>query len=115
MNISGINFYNYSKTPSRGLKDFEVFLDDNLIWKGFLKRPTGPNDNKTSIILSQVGQKNPNLANTFFDNTKHHVSLTNEGQLCTPQEKATTMNARKFNDEDLTFRPQTGANFYKKN
>jgi hypothetical protein len=31
--LSGANFYNYSKTPMRGLKDFEMFLDDALIWK----------------------------------------------------------------------------------
>lgn len=31
--ISAINFYNYSKTPKRGVKELEIYLDENLIYK----------------------------------------------------------------------------------
>lgn len=28
-----VNFWNYTKTPSRGAREVELFLDDNLIYK----------------------------------------------------------------------------------
>jgi hypothetical protein len=31
--ISAIEFWNYSKTPSRGVREIEIILDDNLIFK----------------------------------------------------------------------------------
>lgn len=36
MVISSINLYNYAKTPSRGVNELEIFLDENLIFKVFL-------------------------------------------------------------------------------
>lgn len=36
MVISCINLYNYAKTPSRGVNELEIFLDENLIFKVFL-------------------------------------------------------------------------------
>ena len=31
--ISNINIWNYTKTPRRGVKDIEIFFDENLIFK----------------------------------------------------------------------------------
>jgi len=31
--ISCITFWNYAKSPKRGVKELEVFIDENLIYK----------------------------------------------------------------------------------
>jgi hypothetical protein len=31
--ISAINIWNFSKTPDRGVKDIEFYLDDSLIYQ----------------------------------------------------------------------------------
>lgn len=31
--LSAINFWNYAKTPERGVREFEVALDDSVIYR----------------------------------------------------------------------------------
>ena len=47
--FSLINIYNYKKTPSRGVREIDIFCDDNLIYSGYLNHPD--NDLVTSIVL----------------------------------------------------------------
>jgi len=35
--VSAVRLWNYSKTPSRGVHEFEIVLDDKQIYRGFAK------------------------------------------------------------------------------
>ena len=47
--ISAIQFWNYSKSSSRGVKALEIYLDEKLIFKGDLKKAS--NSGNISTIL----------------------------------------------------------------
>lgn len=36
--IAALRFWNYAKDPTRGAKEVEVYLDDRLVWHGFVRR-----------------------------------------------------------------------------
>ena len=54
-----LQLWNYSKTPARGVRDIEVFVDDVLIYSGVLKRapPASTGRDSTSGALSPTAAK----------------------------------------------------------
>jgi len=39
--LSMVKIWNYSKTPGRGVKDFAIFVDDSMVYKGTMRQATG--------------------------------------------------------------------------
>ena len=58
--ISGINFYNYVKTPSRGVREIEVFLDSFLLYRvnTCLFRAISDKTMPPASTLQSISQKN---------------------------------------------------------
>eukprot|EP01017_Pseudomicrothorax_dubius_P015402 TRINITY_DN17768_c0_g1_i1.p1 TRINITY_DN17768_c0_g1~~TRINITY_DN17768_c0_g1_i1.p1 ORF type:complete len:127 (+),score=19.82 TRINITY_DN17768_c0_g1_i1:91-471(+) len=93
--ISGINFWNYSKTPKRGLREIEIYLDENMIYKGFLRKsPTEAEFRNgksmlTSIVFTKdeeiIRRLSPQMYNE--DGAKQTVLFNNEGKSSTPMNK----------------------------
>lgn len=53
--ISRIMLWNYSKTPTRGVRDYEIYLDDVLIYRGILKK--APKLDTTILGASQSSRR----------------------------------------------------------
>ncbi|CAD8183635.1 unnamed protein product [Paramecium pentaurelia] len=58
--ISAISFYNYSKTPVRGVKECEISIDDNIMYQGYLNLSTLTQtvrgimgNNKTTVLFTR--------------------------------------------------------------
>lgn len=106
--IAGLNFWNYSKTPERGVKEFEIFVDDKMAFKGYLKKAIDCRDNISSVILSGRGVRFCPLKDPYFKIHNQGVIFTNEGSSNSGQRQS-----QSYKMDDLMVRPGTGMNFFK--
>ena len=57
--LSCINFWNYSKTPSRGAREIEIYLDDSIIYR--VDYPFEIGFNSYNRVISELLQLKMNL------------------------------------------------------
>ncbi|KAL4471398.1 hypothetical protein ABPG74_008291 [Tetrahymena malaccensis] len=88
--ISAINFWNYSKTPSRGVREIEIFLDDKLLFRGYLKKaPSQEQHAKESVSLfnTVIFNRNQEILQKIKpvvyneDRQQQNVIFSNEGKV----------------------------------
>ncbi|CAE7406632.1 Katnip [Symbiodinium natans] len=75
--ISSMKFWNYSRTPSRGVRDVEVYVDDLLIYQGILRQASGKDGGESVLFTDQskiiererafIYQPSPDELITFID------------------------------------------------
>ncbi|CAJ1343837.1 unnamed protein product [Effrenium voratum] len=75
--ISAIKFWNYSRTPSRGVRDVEVYVDDLLIYQGILRQASRQARGEVVLFTDQnaivererslIYQPSPEELVAFFD------------------------------------------------
>ncbi|KAL9656591.1 hypothetical protein ABK040_016616 [Willaertia magna] len=82
--ISMLKLWNYSKTPTRGVEEIEIYADDVLIYKGFLREaPQQPiNNNSSNDLKNDFCQTIlfTNDAEVFKKEKKHIYSRSIEEQ-----------------------------------
>lgn len=117
--ISALRLWNYSKTPARGVNEFELEIDGQKIYRGFARK--APDDSLSSskdwssVVLFQNDARNADALGRqiYFNPGKvQNVLLINERKQMNAQHQMKAHVNEKFVfDEQL--RPQTKAFFNK--
>jgi len=63
--ISCVHFWNYSRTPARGARDIELYVDDLLVYQGILRQEDGASSSFTRGAGSGPGRGSPGEAVLF--------------------------------------------------
>ena len=101
--VSAVQIWNYTKTPSRGVHEFEIEVDGNKFFRGYLKMG-GP----SAILFSLEGQHADKLVSqiNFNPSKRQNVLLMNERKIMGEAQKVLTK--EKFVFDEMA-RPQTKA------
>jgi len=75
VSLSKVKIWNYAKTPARGVKDFSIFMDDNMVYKGRLR-------------CAQEAPENPTPQTILFTNDADVVKSEKEHVYCSADAEA---------------------------
>ncbi|KAK4874619.1 hypothetical protein RN001_013979 [Aquatica leii] len=107
--VSLIKLWNYSKTPSRGVKEFGVLVDDLLVYNGILDKYVKRNGvpSYRSIIFTDDKKTLEQEVNTYIRQTsyKQEVVLMDDNRIAT---------VGSLPNPDQTLRPFTSVNPFDK-
>ncbi|XP_063223456.1 katanin-interacting protein-like isoform X2 [Bacillus rossius redtenbacheri] len=105
--VSMIKLWNYSKTPTRGVKEFEILVDDLLVYNGVLdkvSRPFGEPGNKVSY-RTVLFTRDINLLRQERNTQVRHSSYGHAVRLLNNQQRVTSGGLSASADQSL--RPLT--------
>ncbi|KRX09164.1 hypothetical protein PPERSA_08880 [Pseudocohnilembus persalinus] len=115
--ISAIKFWNYTKTPNRGVKEIEISLDDHIIYKGYIKKASKieeqtQNSDKpyTTILFNKYPMLVQKIQPQVYteDNQYQDVVMYNEKKLVSaPQSQNNNQQSQFNNFNTQTNRPST--------
>jgi hypothetical protein len=80
--LSKLRIWNYCKNPERGACEVDIFLDDHLIYFGYLKQASCPQDHQTLLFSNHPGDlatEKLHVKYSIAEMDKNHLTLINEG------------------------------------
>ncbi len=94
--VSAIRLWNYSKTPARGVNEFEILVDDKQIYRGFARIAPDRshagfnNDFSTTVLFTKDSKIVDQFKHTvnYDTNKQQSVNLYNEKKLMNKNEMA---------------------------
>ena len=115
--VSCIRIYNYTKTPSRGVRDFSIHCDGNVVYMGTLKST----DSSKNVACGYCGQSvlftNDVKVVKKLKDTVNYCGSTEQDLLCINERQVMVKSKYMYNDatnvalegihSDLSKRPKT--------
>jgi len=77
VSLSRVTFWNYSKTPARGVRELEFFVDDVLVYRGVLKRARS---HKELLESGELGRPSSSSSSPLNDSFGDGAVLWDDGQ-----------------------------------
>ena len=117
MALGALRLWNYSKTPARGVNEFELEVDGHKIYRGFMRKAPeniagGQANDWSTVVLFDGESRNADALGRqicFNPGKVQNVLLMNEKRQMNAQHQKAHVNEKFVFDEQL--RPQTKAFF----
>jgi Domain of unknown function (DUF4457) len=86
--LSKLRIWNYCKNPERGACEVDIFLDDHLIYFGYLRRASGHVPEHQTLLFSNhpgdIAAERAHVKYSVAEMDKNHLTLIDERALKNP-------------------------------